>query len=111
MTGNDGRIVLTWAQKVAEPLPREEEPERGGIPWRIATALVILASAVLIPVAYQVLWPADAHPARRRAVLVPEEQVFDDSEEEAAVAAGAGRETTAGPSMGTNRSTETEENG
>lgn len=94
-------------RKQLRPSSDREDQENRGLPWRIATALAILASLVLIPVAYKILWPADEQRNRGRgSARVIDERAYDASEEETA---GPGHERNATPSTGVNRSAITEE--
>jgi hypothetical protein len=103
------RGVLLWTKKRPERSSGPGDQESRGLPWRIATGLAILATAVLIPVAYLVLWPSGAYRTQGRGnARIADEEVFDASEEEAA---GQDREKITFLSAGIDRSPMTEENG
>jgi len=82
----------------------EQEPEARGLPFRAAAVLAILASAVMIYVAYKALWPGGTQ--ARRYNLYEEEQ-YDLSEEE--MVSGPARERKAASVPATVKSSPTEE--
>ncbi len=100
------RGVLLWTRKRPKPSSGREGEETRGLPWRIATVLAILATVVLIPVAYRVLWPSGGQRTHGRGARIIDEQAYDASEEETA---GPGHERNATSSTGVNRSAITEE--